>query len=138
MQPFRNLVLIIILLSLITMNAHSQQPIKNYETEWKQAEDFIKKNLPKSALTVVKNIYSQAKKDKQDAQIIKSLLYRTTLQQETREDNETISIKEIEKEIQGTKEPAASILKSMLAGMYWNYFQDNRWNLYDRSETMNF
>jgi len=120
------------------MNAYSQQPIKNYDAEWKKVQGFMDKNLPKSALTEVKNIYTLAKKEKQDAQIIKSLLFISNLQQETREENEAFSVAEIEKELAESKEPAASILNSLLAGMYWQYFQNNRWKLYDRTQTSSF
>lgn len=118
--------------------AKSQQPVKNYEQQWKNAEAFIKKNLPKSALEEVKKIYALAKKDAADAQLIKSLVYITGLQQEIREDNEVVSIKEIETEIAGSKEPASAILNSIAAEMYWNYFQQNRWRLYNRSATVSF
>jgi hypothetical protein len=143
MKKIKPLFLFTILFNLLTMNADSQGAIKNYEKEWKAVDDFVKKNLPKSALTEVKKIYALAKKDgssgsPQDAQVIKALVYMTGLQQENREDNETTAIKEIEKEITGAKGPAASILKSLLAEMYWNYFQGNRWNLYNRTNTVNF
>ena len=85
---FKTLFLGIVLFILFDINASSQQPIKNYEKEWKKVEDFVKKDLPKSALTEVKKIYALAKKEKQDAQVIKSLVYMTGLQQENREDNE--------------------------------------------------
>ena len=110
---------------LFNMNAGGQQPIKNYEKEWKKVDDFVKKNLPKSALTEVKKIYVLAKKEKQDAQVIKSLVYMTGLQDENREDNKDSSIREIEKEIAASQEPAVSILNSLLAGMYWNYYDSN-------------
>ncbi|HRF17933.1 MAG TPA: alpha-2-macroglobulin, partial [Chitinophagaceae bacterium] len=44
----------------------------------------------------------------------------------------------IEKEITQSKEPSASILKSLQAAMYWNYYQQNRWKLYNRTKTENF
>lgn len=135
MKQLKTLFLTITLFNLTIMSASSQQPVKNYETQWKTVEGFVKKNLPKSALTEVKKIYALAKKDKQDAQIIKALVYMTGLQQENRDNNETTAIKEIDKEIAGAKEPAASILKSLLAEMYWNYFQENRYELYDRTNT---
>ena len=122
----------------MSWNANSQNSIKNYDAAWKRVEDFVKKKLPKSALTEVKKIYQLAKKEKQDAQIIKSLVYITGLQSENREDNEVFSIKEIEKEIAGSKEPVTSILNSLLAEMYWNYYQENRWDLYNRTQTSNF
>jgi hypothetical protein len=120
------------------MNAHSQTPIKKYEKEWKKVEAFNNKKLPQSALAEVKKIYALAKKENQDAQVIKSLLYITGLQAETREDNEAFSIKEIETEIVGAKEPVVSILKNLLASIYWDYFQQHRWQLYDRTQTSGF
>ncbi|MEI9807364.1 MAG: hypothetical protein WDO16_05485 [Bacteroidota bacterium] len=125
-------------ITLFTMKAGSQQPIKKYEQEWKKAEDFAKKGLPQSALAEVKKIYTLAKKEKQEAQVIKSLVYMTSLQSDTREDNDILAIKEIEKEISSSQQPASSILNSLLAGMYWNYYNNNRWQLYSRTETVNF
>ncbi|MBL0154474.1 MAG: hypothetical protein IPP93_13705 [Chitinophagaceae bacterium] len=120
------------------MTARSQNPVKNYTKEWKEAEAFIEKSLPQSAMAVVKKIYTLAKKDKQDAQVIKSLIYIGTLQEEIREDNDQLNIAEIEKEITTSREPATSILKSHLAELYWNYFNKVRWTLYNRTETQNF
>ena len=113
--------------------------IKNYETQWKKVDGFIqKRNLPKTALEEVKKIYTLAKKEKQDAQVVKSLVYSISLQQENREENEIKSIREVEKEITVNKEPAVSILKSLLADLYWRYFQQHRWQLYQRTNTINF
>ncbi|HEY0751248.1 MAG TPA: alpha-2-macroglobulin, partial [Chitinophagaceae bacterium] len=48
------------------------------------------------------------------------------------------SINDIEKEITVQKEPASSILKAYLANLYWQYFQNNRWRLYNRTNTVSF
>jgi hypothetical protein len=110
-----------------------------YEADWKKVDELIqKKNLPKSALEEVKKIYAKAKRESQDAQVIKSLVYMTSLQQENREDAGINAIKEIENEIRSAKEPAKSILNSLLADLYWQYFQRHRWQLYDRTNTVNF
>ena len=117
----------------------AQTPVKNYESDWKRVEELAtKKNLPKSALAEVVKIYKMAKRDKQDAQVIKALVYMVNLQSENREENEILGINEIEKEISISKEPAASILKNLLAGVYWNYFQRFRWQLYNRTQTKDF
>jgi hypothetical protein len=133
-----SLILLTLFFTLFTMDSNAQQPIKKYEKEWKKAEDFVKKGLPKSALAEVKKIYELAKKEKQDAQVIKSVVFMLDLQNENRENNELLSIAEIEKEIKGSKEPVTSIFNSILASMYWNYYQQHRWQLYNRSETVNF
>src|SRR5258705_4528117 len=95
----RKFLLVLSVFSLFVMNADGQVPVKKYEKEWKKIEDFVNKGLPKSALTEVKKLYDLAKKEKQDAQVIKSLVYMTGLQTENREDNEVFSIAEIDKEI---------------------------------------
>src|SRR6185503_6080874 len=124
--------------SLFVINANGQVPVKKYEKEWKKIENLVDKGLPKSALTEVKKLYDLAKKENQDAQVIKSLVYMTGLQTENREDNEVFSIAEIEKEIAVSKEPVTSILNSLLADMYLNYFQQQRWQIYNRTKIENF
>ena len=138
-MPFvKSLILFISLFSLSIMNTDGQSPIKNYTKEWKKVETFAKKGLPKSALEEVKKIYTLAKAEKQDAQVIKALVYFTSLQSENREDNEMFSIAEVEKEITTSKEPVTAILKSLLAEMYYNYYQQHRWQLYNRTKTEKF
>ena len=130
------------LLFLLGIQSYSQAPVKNYDQQWKNVEDFQKKNLPKSALAEVKKIYELAKKDKQDAQVIKSLIYMSSLQQENRENNEVLSISDIEKELtasqQTGKEPVIATLNSLLASMYWNYYSRHRWQLLNVTQTVNF
>ncbi|WP_276502867.1 alpha-2-macroglobulin family protein [Terrimonas pollutisoli] len=143
MKLIKRICFFTILLSLFTMSAESQNNIKKYDAAWKRVEEFSKKNLPKSALAEVKKIYDMAKKDgsagsPQEAQLIKSLVYMTGLQAENREDNEVFSIAEMEKEIAVSKEPVSAILNSLLAEMYWNYYQQIRWDLYNRTKTTNF
>ncbi|MFL5810565.1 MAG: alpha-2-macroglobulin family protein, partial [Flavisolibacter sp.] len=118
-------------------NASGQ--VKNYEAQWKKIDELVQKNqLPKSALAEVKKIYTQAKAEKQDAQVIKALVYMIRLQEENQEDAELLSIKQIEKEIPTSKEPAASILNNLLANLYWQYLQEHRWELYNRTNTVDF
>ncbi len=135
MKQLKPFLLLVTFFSLFILNCNSQDAIKQYAPAWKKVEDLVKKKLPQSALTEVKKIYALAKKDKQDAQVIKALVYITGLQRENRENNDIFSISEMEKEIAESKEPVADILKSMLAEMYWNYFQQNRWVLYNRTTT---
>ena len=53
---------------------------------------MLKRIFRNLRFTEVKKIYQLAKKEKQDAQVIKSLVYMTGLQTENREDNEVFSI----------------------------------------------
>ena len=123
---------------LFAMSAFSQNQVKPYEAQWDLVDKAIAKGLPQSALEEVKKIYRLAKKDKENAQIIKATLYMIDLQNENREDNGLLSIKELEKEVLASPEPTKSILNSLLAGAYYNYYQNNRWNIYQRTQTSEF
>ena len=138
MQPLKTLSSLVVFICILITSGYSQTTVKTYEKEWKKVEAFAKKNLPKSAFTEVKKIYDLAKKENQDAQVIKALIYMTGLQSENRENNEMLSIREIESEIINSKQPVTSVLKNILAELYWNYFQQHRYQLYNRTKTYNY
>ncbi|MEO7834855.1 MAG: alpha-2-macroglobulin, partial [Ginsengibacter sp.] len=116
----------------------AQKIINDYDAQWKKVESFQKKGLTKSALQEVEIIYNDAKKDNNDAQIIKTLLFKINLQQNIEEDASVKSIDSLQQEIRMAKEPEKSILQSITAQMYWNYFQQNRYKIYQRTNTINF
>ena len=138
MQPLKTLLSLTICTLVFFVNGFSQTPIRKYEKEWKQVQSYAKKNLPKSAFTEVKKIYELAKKENQDAQVIKALIYMAGLQSENRENNQLLSIRELESEIITSKQPVTSVLKSILADLYWNYLLEHRHQLYNRTKTFNY
>ena len=132
-KKYNLLFIFIFLFSFLQTNVFAQD---NYSKQWKQVNELTKKGLTKSALDVTIKIYETAKKDNNDPQIIKALLYRITLGRNLEENANVKSITLIEKEIQSTRQPSASILNSILAEMYWNFLQQNRYKLYNRTQTV--
>ncbi|HKP31576.1 MAG TPA: hypothetical protein VJT83_02580, partial [Chitinophagaceae bacterium] len=115
------------------------QTKNNYNSQWRKIDSLVnKKGLTASALTEVQKIYAAAKKEKNDPQVIKALIYQMGLQQSREEEATEKAIALLEKEIASATEPAKSILQSILAQTYWIYFQNYRWKFYDRTETVNF
>ncbi|MBL0135751.1 MAG: hypothetical protein IPP79_18145 [Chitinophagaceae bacterium] len=107
--------------------AKSQSP--TYKKEWTKIDSLVnKKGLTKNALTEVGKLYERAKKEKNDAQLMKSLLCKLSLQEAIEDDASIKNIQQLEKEIALTKEPAKSVLQNILARYYLNYFQNNRYN----------
>ncbi|HEV7379702.1 MAG TPA: MG2 domain-containing protein, partial [Dyadobacter sp.] len=129
---------IFFLLYIISNPINAQKLAGSYNKQWKQVEDFVSKGLPDSALEEVKTIYQTAKRDKDQAQVIKATVYMANLQNENREHNAVLSIAELEKEITTSQEPAKSVLTSLLATSYYRYYQNNRWRLYQRTQTADF
>lgn len=124
----------ILFFSLLLFCHHFLRAQNSYNTQWKIIDALIqKKHLPKSALAIVKKIYGRAKREGNDVQLLKTLIYQIDLQEETREDNELLAIAEIEKERSTSREPFASLLNNLLAGLYRRYFEAHRWQLYDRT-----
>ncbi len=134
----KRLLVFFVTYTLLSMSAQSQQPVKNYEAAWKKVEDFVKKQLPQSALKEVKDILALAKKEKQEAQVLKSVIYISTLQGATRENNEVLSIKELEAELPQVSGASKAVLYSILAQTYLSYYENIRWQLYERTQTTNF
>src|SRR6185312_9676557 len=119
-------------------SSFAQKAANNYTSEWKKIESLQQKELTKTALQEVESIYNDAKKNNNDAQIIKALLFKINLKQNVEENASVKSIDSLQNEIAVAKEPAKSILQSIAAQLYWNYFQQNRYKLYQRTNTINF
>ncbi len=130
--------ILLLSIALFCFSALKAQNTNDYVMQWKKIEVLVNKGLTKSALIEVDKIYSAAKKTNNDPQVIKSLLYKITLNQNIQEDASAKSIDTLEQEIAVAKEPVKSILESIAAQMYWNYFQQNRYRLYQRTNTINF
>src|ERR1700712_2157325 len=132
----RNTAFILIGLILFTTYLSAQQTMTNYTTLWKKVDSLsTKKGLTQSALEEVNKIYALAKKEKQDAQVIKALLYQANLQQSVQEESDNKTIAQWQLEINTAAEPSKSILASILAEKYYSYFQQHRFQLYDRTKT---
>jgi len=125
-------------LSCTILISRAQQST-SYDRAWKQVDSLINsKGLTRSALKEVNRIYDRAKAEKNDAQLIKALVYRLSLNENIREGEDLSGIKELENEIAKTAQPAKSILQSILADDYIHHFEISRWKLYDRTKTINF
>ncbi len=133
----RILIVNLLLISFFTMT--NAQKKFNYTDAWKKVDELVsKKGLTESALKEVQNIYTAAKNEKNNAQLIKALVFRIGLQQQKEEDADVKAIFQLEKEATTATEPAKSILLNLTAEAYWQYFQNNRWKFYDRSNTQSF
>ncbi|HZE84117.1 MAG TPA: alpha-2-macroglobulin, partial [Puia sp.] len=107
-----------------------------YDARWKLVDSLVnKKGLTQSALEQVNKIYATAKNEKNDAQLTKALVFRMNLQSASQDDATQKNIGELEKEIGSAQGPARSILTSILAGVYENYLDQNRYKLYNRTKT---
>lgn len=120
-------------------STYGQNNEKKYTTLWKEVEKLsIEQRLPESALKKVKEIYDLAKKDNNEAQLVKAVLAMSQLREENQEEEEKLALADLEKELTTASPVVKALLNSYMAGIYYNYFQRNRWKIYDRTATENF
>lgn len=107
----------------------------NYEKLWKEVHHLELLNQPKSALKIVDRIYNKASNKNNSAQIVKTLLYKSKFSLILEEDAQLKVIQQFKRHIANTTSPAKNILQNVLANLYWQYFQNNRWKFYQRTKT---
>ncbi|MBK9248136.1 MAG: hypothetical protein IPM69_08510 [Ignavibacteria bacterium] len=108
----------------------------DYATQWKAVDAHLEKQRQKSALEIVQKIYTQAKKERNEQQIIKSTLTKLRLQADGVENSELYLSQEITKEIPTAATPLVrSMLQYALGELYWSYYNQNRWKFSRRTQT---
>jgi len=104
-----------------------------YDQRWKQIDSLIfKNNLPKSALTEVNQVYTAAKKEKQEAQWVKAIIYRDYLQ-EINDQNINDQVRELESEISSSPAKVSALLKSIEAAELLQFLLEHRYQFRNRT-----
>lgn len=118
----------------------SNAQTSKYAKQWQQVDTLIlKKSLPKSALTIVNDIYTKAKKAGDEDEMIKALLYKFSLEEKTTENEINDKIRTLDQEINTTQNSIAkSILYTFKAQQLIDYKNNNSWRIRQRSETENY
>ncbi len=104
-----------------------------YTEQWKLVDEAMRDGKPRTALELVENIYKRARRDRLDVQIIKSACYRIALRAETNDAGDSLLIADLHDEIRAAEAPVKSVFQSLLASLYWNYYQSNRWEISGRT-----
>ncbi|MFV9550073.1 alpha-2-macroglobulin family protein [Algibacter sp. PT7-4] len=120
---------------IILFSTFSQAQNLNYEDLWTQVEKFEVDGLPKSALKIVETIENHAVKDKNTPQLIKSMLFKSKYALVLEEDAQLSIINNFKAKIKLSAFPTKNILENILANLYWQYFNQHRWQFYNRTKT---
>ncbi len=107
-----------------------------FTAEWNKVDKLVEKGLPRSAIKIVDSIYLVAKENNNTPQVLKSLIYRVSLQSQYKEDHLLNAISVFEEELDYASVPEKQLLQSLLAELYSWYYQQNRWSINDRTTLM--
>ena len=114
------------------------QPAAVYDQRWHVVDSLIKKKgLTLSALDEVGKIYGLARREKNEPQLIKALVYRIRLELKQSDQGLPAAIRELQGQVDSSKnEPERSILENILAGLYERFLQLNGWKIAGRTAVM--
>ncbi|WP_412466167.1 alpha-2-macroglobulin family protein [Pedobacter sp. KLB.chiD] len=116
---------------LFSFNVSAQH--KYTLADFYRVDSIANQAKPKDALALVEKIYEQASQTRNMPLLIKSVIYRMVFQSYLEENAFDKILIGLRKDIGNAKQPEKSILQSLLAETYWNYLQQNRWQINQRT-----
>jgi TonB-dependent SusC/RagA subfamily outer membrane receptor len=125
----KHLFLLICLVVTVTLTA------QEYQKKWEKVLEFETEGLIKSAAEETDKIYAQAKKDKNEPQVIKAFFFKSKYLQELDELAQLKIIANIQAEIKTATPPTAAFLESLYGEMLKEIYDKNRYNISKRSDT---
>jgi len=128
----------VLFIGTFMVHVHATPVKTDYKTLWAKTDSLVDKGLTASALEQVQTIYATAQNEKNAPQFVKAIIYRIKLNANMKEDFFVSTINELESEVKTSVYPIKPILHSVLAEMYWRYYQTNRNLFKNRTETVNF
>ncbi|WP_055446754.1 MG2 domain-containing protein [Lacinutrix mariniflava] len=128
-----NKLVTLLMIILFANTAFSQT--NNYSKLWSEVENFEVDGLPKSALKALEKIEVKAKAENNSPQLIKIMLFKSKFMLTLEEDAQLNIIDAFKAEIKISKAPTKNVLENVLATLYWQYFQQNRYKFYNRTKT---
>lgn len=124
-----------IILTIICFSSFLNAQNRNYNSNWQAVEKLESEGLTKSASKKVEAIYAKAKAEKNTTQIVKSLLFQSKYLQVLEEDSQLKIVNTFKAEIEAHDIVTQHVLQNLLAKLYWQYYQSNRYKFYNRSKT---
>lgn len=109
---------------------------EKYDTDWQAVYKHESEGLPKSALEKVAAIYKKAVTENNPSQIVKSVIHRVKYIGQVEEEAFVKAIEELQKEADSAKGVEKPIFHSMLGDIYWQYYQNNRYYIHQRTNVV--
>ena len=111
---------------------------KDYDKLWKEVDSLENKGLVESAAKKVAEIYDKAKTEKNHDQFVKSVIFKLKFFDAKEDDATAKLIAQLEDEAEKAEFPIKPVLHSMIAELYWKYYEQNRWKFQNRTEVATF
>lgn len=104
-----------------------------YSREWQKADSLLSSGFPESAANVVNDLYKKAQQKGEQVQMLKAELFLLSTDFQRSEEAYKEAINKAESYIAKNNFPVKNIWQSVTAQLYWSYYQQNRWQIMNRT-----
>ena len=104
-----------------------------YSRDWQKADSLLNSGFPESAAKVVNDIYKKAQQKGEEVQMLKAELFLLSADFQRSEEAYQEAITKAEGYAKQKTFPINEIWQSVAAQLYWNYYQQNRWQIMERT-----
>ncbi|MGI4739471.1 MAG: alpha-2-macroglobulin family protein [Janthinobacterium lividum] len=108
-------------------------PPTPFATQWKKIDALLAKEQTATAAPLIERVYQQAKAANNAPAYVRALLYKIRLLSTKENDADEKAIALLEGDLKTAQFPARPILHSLLAGLYADYYNQHRYQLYERT-----
>ena len=115
-------------------NLPRQKNIPVKEKDFEKVDSLASIAQPKAALALINTLNKRARAEKNTAMLIKSVVYRKLFQSYLEEDALPKILADLKQDIHLAKQPEKSVLQSLLAQTYWDYYLQNMFRISNRTE----
>ena len=138
----RNVFLFVFFLIPLMLASQEDKKMKfsteTYKADWEKVTADESKGLPKSALEKVNAIYKKANQDNNPSQSIKAVIHKVKYIGQVEEDAFAKALEELQRETELATSYAKPVLHSILGEVYWQYYNNNRYYIMQRTKTDKF
>jgi hypothetical protein len=109
-----------------------------YKKEWKSIDSLQNNGLYKSALDEVEKLYARTLREGQHAQMVKALIYKMRFVQQLDDKGIAAAILSLQTEAAKAPLPAKAVLESMLGELLFSYYENQRYQIDNRTTVADF
>lgn len=112
--------------------------LPTYDANYKAIEALANKGLYKDAMNASDEVLKKALGENNQSEIVKAVVHKIKFSQNVDEQSLIKGLHELNTVANKTKAPAQQIIHSIIADGYWNYYQNNRYQFTNRTQTVDF
>ena len=122
-----------LLLTTFLADSAAPGPPTPLAARWKKIDALLAREQTATAAPLVEKIYQQARRGNNAPAYVRALLYKIRLLSTKENDADEKAIALLEKDLKTAQFPARPILHSLLGGLYAEYYNQHRYQLYQRT-----